>query len=352
MFAARNLRLERIAAALLPAFMFVLYGLTPQAAFAATPRPTLLWSQLNSALVIGVQGGSKSENAPAITWSANGNADQSWKLDYTTSSYQTIVNVNSGDCMGVGGDHKSAGDTVIQWPCNGNDDQQWSLVQVYNWAFELVNLESRMCLGIDHADPNQNGQVIIWPCNGNLDQYWYPDSAPLSPQVTPSEPWLAWTFSRCCGYSYTDPINLEFYYPNGDALGNLESDLQAEGWAYTACYNTSVWFYPGGRAGPPNYVMATDVGGLYGCGTGERDHVRLWASPDDHTVFMAASDEAPGCGVHCVVSFNSGRDTLYDDEINRLTGRTNYAVNYVIRYSAGTLQGVSYDGQLAIIEIG
>ncbi len=347
----RRRAVRRVTMAILPALLMASAGAIPHVAYAGNITSNQIWTNLTGLYVIGVPGGSTTGGVQLITWGSNGHADQFWRFDYTNYGYQTIVNVNSGQCMAVNGASQSLGAAIIQWPCNGHPDQNWRLGGTDGaYAYDtLVNANSSLCVGIAGNSTSQGAKLVQWTCDGNGDKQWIPDSA-----LWPPEGWLACSvnvLTDTCT-SYTDPINVVFNDPNRDALGDISNDLAAMGWSATSCFNPLVRFDAGrGQLYTPDNVMATDVSNN-GCGSGTRDHVRMWASPDDHTVFMAASNEVPGCSGHCVTSFNDGRNRLINDEDNRLTGRTNFISNEVHQYAAGSLQNVSYDGWMGVFNIG
>jgi hypothetical protein len=127
----------------------------------------------------------------------------------------------------------------------------------------------------------------------------------------------------------TDPINVEYYAPGGHALEDVVNSLSAAGWgAVSLCYNGLVRFDAGyGQLYSPTVVMATDTSNN-GCGSGQRDHARLWPNSADTVVYIAASIEAPGCGSHCVVSFDQGKQQLVVDLVGHLPQPPLYTAGY------------------------
>jgi hypothetical protein len=337
----------------------------PGVARASNITANQIWSDLTGQYVIGVTGGSTSDGAQLETYTSEGHPDQFWRFDYTNYGYQQIVNVNSGKCMGVSGASTTRGANVIQWTCNGNPDQEWALggTDSVNAYDTLVNENSGMCIGISGNYTGQGGQLVQWTCDGNADKQWIPDSAPWPGGDDNGSNWRACllyaSIGVCPANSDTDPINVVFNDPRGNALNDITGDLEAEGWASTSCYNPLVSFDAGGGLQPPSAVLATNVANN-GCGPigGTRDHVRMWASPDGHTVFMAASLEMTTstcvgslCN-HQLVSFNEGRNELIADENKRLPGRTNFISNLEVEYTATSLQSVDFDGWIGLFNIG
>lgn len=338
-------------------------ALVPDVALAGNITANQIWSNLTGTYVIGVPGSSTSDGVQLVTWASNGHSDQFWRFDYTNYGPQQIINVNSGKCMGVAGGSTSAGAAIVQWTCNGHPDQYWSLGGTDGaYAYDtLVNKNSGMCVGISGNSTSQGAKLVQWPCDGNWDKQWIPDSAPWPSGDDMGNHWYACIGGNpgeCTSGSDTDPINVVFNDPNRNALSDITSDLEAEGWAPTACYNPQVQYdpYTYGITHPPDAVLATDVSNG-GCGAdgGIRDHVRIWISSDGHTAFMAASTEKTSCFITCnhsLVSFTDGRNRLINDENNRLTGRTNFISSEVMQYPASSLSGVGFDGWIGVFNIG
>ena len=125
------------------------------------------------------------------------------------------------------------------------------------------------------------------------------------------------------GTTMTDPINFVVVVPGGNALSVLDKALlsTAAGWHINSCYDPTVWFNPGStsRAPAASYTsdnsFGADVIPWVGCGTVnvKRDHIRVWDSPDDNVLYIAASTENPTGkfpGLHTVVSFDDGANQL------------------------------------------
>jgi hypothetical protein len=350
--------------AVLTALLFVLAGWTPGLAFAGNVTANQLWSNLTGIYVIAVPGASTADGVQLETFASEGHPDQFWRFDYTNfSNPQQIVNVNSGKCMGVQGGSKSQGAPVVQSTCNGHLDQEWTLGGT-DGAFSydtLHNVNSGMCVGIAGNNPGEEAKLVQWPCDGNADKEWIPDSAPWPSGDDMGHHWYACVGGNpgeCTQGSDSDPINVVFNDPNRNALSDIETDLEAEGWGLTDCFNPQVQYDPFavGITHPPDAVLATDISNL-GCGPdgGVRDHVRIWISSDGHTAFMAASTEQTHCFIGCshsVVSYTDGRNELINDEDARLTGRTNFVSNEVKQYPAASLGGVSFDGWIGVFNIG
>lgn len=355
--------IRRTVALLLPLLMAAAVILIPHAAYSGTITANQIWSNFTGRYVIAVPGASTSNGVQLETFASQGHPDQFWRFDYTNYGPQQIINVNSNKCMGVNGGSLGQGAEIVQWTCDGSLNQEWSLGGTDgSFSYDtLVNANSNLCVAIAGNNPGQGGKLVQWACDGNGDKRWIPDSAPWPSGDDMGNHWYACIGGNpgeCTSGSDTDPINVLFNDPNRNALSDITSDLEAEGWAPTTCYNPQVQYDPYiyGITHPPDAVLATDVSnGSCGASGGIRDHVRIWISSDGHTAFMAASTEKISCSITCnhsVASFNDGRDQLINDEDTRLHGRINFISNEVSEYPASSLSGVSFDGWIGVFNIG
>jgi peptidoglycan hydrolase-like protein with peptidoglycan-binding domain len=179
----------------------------------------------------------------------------------------------------------------------------------------------------------------------------------------------------------TDPINVVLHDPSGHASDLVEQALAASGhWFSNTCYNRSVVLPVTDLNAaynvtdfPPVTSFTTDVSGsgdvdfMHGCGSLGivRGHMRLWRSQDNETVWIAGSEEIPTgswTSPHRLAdnAFNAGRDQLASDLASGLLASGHrygacQCVSYspaVPSYPAGSLQGVAYDGNVALFDLG
>ena len=126
----------------------------------------------NSGLLLDVNGASTTQGTNVIQWPNNGGANQKWSLVSLGNGYYNIVNLNSGMLLDANGASKTAGTQIIQWPNNGGLNQQWSLVSLGNGYYNIVNRNSGLLLDVNGASTTQGTNVIQWPNNGGLNQQW------------------------------------------------------------------------------------------------------------------------------------------------------------------------------------
>jgi hypothetical protein len=209
----------------------------------------------------------------------------------------------------------------------------------------------------------------------------------LSPVATsvpyPPLNWLAGTSNSPYAeiqLNSTDPINLVLHDPSGHASDLVEEGLTASGhWFRNNCYNRSVVLpvddsYAAYNVTdkPPVTSFATDTSNsgdvlwFHGCGSlgNVRDHMRLWRSQDNQTVWIAASEEIPTgsrFSPHRLAdnAFNAGRDQLAKDLASGLLAAGHrYGACQCVAYSSavqsypsGSFQNIDYDGGVAFFNL-
>lgn len=145
------------------------------------PNPST-WEDVNSNLLMDVEGVSKNNGARIHQWSYTGGSNQWWKMVHNPNFFRDTVleavSSNSGKCLGVSAASKSQGAWIVQWDCVGASNQGW----VWAWTggfdngwpvWNLVNMNSNMCLGISGGSIYQGAYAVQWGCAGSLDQEWF-----------------------------------------------------------------------------------------------------------------------------------------------------------------------------------
>ena len=126
----------------------------------------------NSGLLLDVNSASTSSGASVIQWSNNGGTNQQWSLVPVTGGYYNIVNRNSGLLLDVSGASTSTGASIIQASSNGGTDQQWSLAAVTGGYDNIVNRKSGLVLDVNGASTSTGATVIQWSNNSGANQQW------------------------------------------------------------------------------------------------------------------------------------------------------------------------------------
>lgn len=139
---------------------------------------------LNSNKLLGVENMSKSNSANIHQFEDNGTPDHLWEFTRASSareggsSYFKIKNINSGLLLGVEGMSKSNSARLQQYEDNGTDDHLWRLAQksdnadVSNGMFLLVNKNSGLVMGVDGMSKENSAQVVQFEDNGTTDHLW------------------------------------------------------------------------------------------------------------------------------------------------------------------------------------
>jgi hypothetical protein len=126
---------------------------------------------VNSGLVLGINGGSTADGASAVQWTSTGSYDQMWQKLALTGGYTKLVDVKTSKVLGVYQGSKAAGANVVQWNDTGSLDQQWTFVAVES-NYEIVDRNSGLCLAVT-GDSKTNGALLIqYTYTGATSQLW------------------------------------------------------------------------------------------------------------------------------------------------------------------------------------
>ncbi|WP_030323788.1 RICIN domain-containing protein, partial [Streptomyces sp. NRRL B-3229] len=99
--------------------------------------------------------------------------DQTGTPNTNPSTYYSIKNVNSGLVMDVNGASTADGASVIQWPKSGNANQQWTIVPVSGQLNKIVNRNSGKVLDFGWASHWRGTALQQSTYNGSNNQLWY-----------------------------------------------------------------------------------------------------------------------------------------------------------------------------------
>ncbi|HET9171364.1 MAG TPA: RICIN domain-containing protein [Actinospica sp.] len=146
--------------------------ITPTGSTPATLDGTYRLQNVNSGLLLGVNGASTSSGAAALQWSNNGTRDHLWDLVGDGNGYYKIANENSGLVLGVAGASTSAGAAVQQLTDDGDTGELWKAVSAGSGEYKLVNENSGLVLGINGASTSAGATALQWTDNGTADHLW------------------------------------------------------------------------------------------------------------------------------------------------------------------------------------
>ncbi|MCL2135987.1 MAG: RICIN domain-containing protein [Coriobacteriia bacterium] len=149
---------------------FYLVSLAPKAPSERTIADGryIIYSSLNSSLVIDVPGSSWDYGMQMQLWNANGTIAQIFDIRYQTNGYYVIRSLNSGLALDVSFNNVVASSKLHQWDFNNSDAQHWAIQQNADGSFTFLSKTGRLAL--DVCGGNSNAGAGIW--------MWYPNQTP------------------------------------------------------------------------------------------------------------------------------------------------------------------------------
>ncbi|GAB1332800.1 RICIN domain-containing protein [Streptomyces sennicomposti] len=139
-----------------------------------------------SGLVIGLSGtaGRLAETTPVRAWTASGGPVGGGRGAGEQTLTVTAAGVSSG---GLDGDHTlvtggqalddpghstTAGTRLITYTANGGANQTWRLTRQGDGSYELRNAESGLCADVSGGSTTAGAEVVQWTCTGGSHQHW------------------------------------------------------------------------------------------------------------------------------------------------------------------------------------
>ena len=138
---------------------------------------------LNSGLLIGVQGGATTPGAPLLQYADTGTPDHLWELVPAGQGSYLVRNLQDGLVMGVSGAQTTNSAPISQQTPNGSLGQSWQLLdEAANGQFRLRNRNSGLLLGVDGESTSPGGRIVQFEDNGTPDHLWQmqPAAAPAA----------------------------------------------------------------------------------------------------------------------------------------------------------------------------
>ncbi len=155
--------------------------------FQAFGRRVFQIANLNSGLLLGVEGMSRSPGEHLVQSEDNGATDRLWELVPAGQGGFLIRNLASGLLMGVSGAQTTDSAPISQQTPDGRANQVWLLAdQAANGQFRLRNKHSGLLLGVAGESTNDAAQVVQFEDNGTPDHLWL-----MRPAAPPSGSALA-----------------------------------------------------------------------------------------------------------------------------------------------------------------
>jgi hypothetical protein len=130
----------------------------------------MVFTNVNSGLVLDVNNRSTADGAEVMQWNANGQSNQQWYLRQVTGNLFTIVNVNSGKALD-NYSNNGKGSQVRQWTTNAQAQQLWT-VEPRGDAYIIRNFKSGQLLEIGGASKDPGARLIQWADNVQSNQIW------------------------------------------------------------------------------------------------------------------------------------------------------------------------------------
>lgn len=119
--------------------------------------------------------------ADVIQWSANGDDNQIWLLQYDeTDDTYLIIAKHSEKCLDIRYASTSNGANATQWNWNDELNQKWKIYSVGGGYYKLIAQHSGKCLEVDWwAGSSDGGTVQQWSYGGNSQQQWALTKLPI-----------------------------------------------------------------------------------------------------------------------------------------------------------------------------
>ena len=140
----------------------------------------LINSNLDSALVLDVAGGSKDNSANVQLYKSNMTAAQRWTVSHDNQGYVTFTNKGSGKVLDVAGGVASNGRNVAQYASNDTYAQKWIAVKLSDGSYRI---ESAIRLGFYLSSKGSNGANVQLSTDGSTSSAF--SLRTLSPKVDP-----------------------------------------------------------------------------------------------------------------------------------------------------------------------
>ncbi|MFJ5832504.1 ThuA domain-containing protein [Streptomyces sp. NPDC093089] len=140
---------------------------------AGTPQSggTYTVTSAHSGKRVDVRNVSQADGTPVIQYTANGGANQKWRLDAAGGGAFTLTAQHSGKCLDL---QSQNADPVQQWTCAGGaSDQKWTVEPLGTGTYRVVSVLSGKCLAVPQASTANNVQLIQASCSATAaDQRW------------------------------------------------------------------------------------------------------------------------------------------------------------------------------------
>ncbi len=144
--------------------------------FEALARPVFQIGNVNSGLLLGVQGASTAKGAQVQQFADTGTQDHLWELIDAGNASFLLRNIASNLVLGVAGGQTADSAPITQQKSKGTPDQLWQFVDA-GGQFKVRNVNSLLLLGVDQESHASGANVVQFHDNGTSDHLWLMKSA-------------------------------------------------------------------------------------------------------------------------------------------------------------------------------
>jgi endoglucanase len=116
--------------------------------------------------LLGVQGGSKDNNAAIVQGSDKNAAYQRWNLIPDNLGYYVIMSVNSGKCI------DGSGGMLKQRDLNNSDAQKWILLKGTKDTYTIISKNEGRCFDLAGGSTAEDAVVVPYVNTGGTNQMW------------------------------------------------------------------------------------------------------------------------------------------------------------------------------------
>ena len=127
---------------------------------------------VQSGLMLDVEGASMADSARVIQWYENDGPGQQWALVGLGGGVYELVNRNSGLILDVAGGSVSDGAPIIQFHDHDASNQQWFVVDAGDGTFQIVNRNSGLLADVSDGSQTAGAAIVQSTDTGSSSQHW------------------------------------------------------------------------------------------------------------------------------------------------------------------------------------
>ncbi|CAF0859620.1 unnamed protein product [Didymodactylos carnosus] len=127
---------------------------------------------VNSNLLLEIDGASHDNSARVLQWHDNGGAWQIWHVQYAGNGQYRLIVSHSRQALDAFDWGQDDGTNLIQFPYHVGNNQLWKVHENDDGTITLINVHANKVAGLAGASTNPGDQVSLWTSNGQPDQKW------------------------------------------------------------------------------------------------------------------------------------------------------------------------------------